>query len=281
MIVFVHGEHFAVEVRHEQARTSIIIEIGGVHAHAGARQAAITVSNAGNRGDLIEFSLATIDEKKISNRVVAYPQVDQSVVVDIGRDHAPYLAKVTGDARLLADVGERAIAIVVEQPAGHGRINFGDAIVMAAVIMDSAGFVEFLAEIHEAPYEKIKAAVIVVVKPDGTGSPTGSGDSRFFGYVGKRAVAVVVIKDAAAVLRDIKIRKTVAVVVPNRDALAKAARGHTGFFSYVGERAVAIVPIQSVSQRQVRIEKIALAAVYQGDVHPAVVVIIQKCAACS
>src|SRR5256884_2099151 len=202
MIVLVYGEHFAVEVRHEQAHPSIIIEIGGVHAHAGSRPAAVTVSNACSRGDLIEFSLATIDEEKIGHRVVAYPQVDQSVVVDVGRDHAPYLAEVTGNAGLLADVGERAITVVVKQPAGHGRINLGNAIVMAAVIVDSAGFVEFLAEVHEAPYEQVKAAIIVVVKPHRTGSPTGSGDSRFSRYIGKRAVSIVVIKDAAAVLRD-------------------------------------------------------------------------------
>ena len=120
MIVFVYGEHLAVEVRHEQIHPSIIVEIGRVHAHAGSRPAGITVSNAGSRGDLFEFSLATIDEEKIGHRVVAYPQVDQSVVVDVGRDHAPYLAEVTGDAGLLADVGERAITVVVEQPAGHG-----------------------------------------------------------------------------------------------------------------------------------------------------------------
>src|SRR5882762_3350319 len=185
MIVFVYGEHFAVEVRHEQVHPSTIVEIGGVHAHAGSRPAAITVSNAGSRGDLIEFSLATIDEEKIGHRVVAYPQVDQSVVVDVGRDHAPYLAEVTGDAGRLADLGERAITVVVEQPAGHGRINLGNTIVMAAVIVDSAGFVEFLAEVHEAPYEQVKAAIIVVVKPHGTGSPTGSGHSRFFRYIGK------------------------------------------------------------------------------------------------
>src|SRR5205823_6479141 len=47
MIVFIYGEHFAVEVSHEQAHPSVITEISRVHAHAGSRPAAITVSNAG------------------------------------------------------------------------------------------------------------------------------------------------------------------------------------------------------------------------------------------
>src|SRR6266513_6509812 len=119
MIVFIDGEHFAVEVRHEKVHPSIIIEIGRVHAHTRSRPADITVSNAGSRGDLIEFPLSTIDEEKIGHRVVAHPQVTQSIVVNIGRYHAPYLAEVTRNARLLADVGKRTITIVVEEPAGH------------------------------------------------------------------------------------------------------------------------------------------------------------------
>ena len=89
------------------------------------------------------------------------------------------------------------------------------------------------------------------------------------------------IKDAAAVLRDIEIRETVAVVIPDGNALAKAARRHTGFFRHVGERAVAIVPIQRVTQRRIGTEKIAFAAIHQVNVHPAVVVIVEKCAACT
>src|SRR6266481_5284872 len=118
--------------------------------------------------------------------------------------------------------------------------------------------------------------MIVVVKPHGTGSPTGSGDTRFFRYIGKRAVPIVVIKDAAAVLRYIEVRKTIAVVICNSDAHAKAARRHTGFFRYVGERSVVIVPIQRVAQRRARSEKIALAAVHHVNVHTAVVVIVEK-----
>src|ERR1700730_1442289 len=130
MIVFVNGEHFSVEVRHEEAHPSILIEIGRVYAHPRSRPAAIAVSNAGSRGDLIEFSLATIDEEKIGHRVVAYPEVDQSVVVDVGGNHAPYLPESAGDAGLLADLGERGITVVVGQPAGHGRINIGNTIWM-------------------------------------------------------------------------------------------------------------------------------------------------------
>src|SRR3984893_3250244 len=72
-IIFIYGEHFAVEVCHEQAHPSIIIKICRVHSHAGSRTARVTVSHAGSGGDLIESSLAAIDEKKIGHRVIAHP----------------------------------------------------------------------------------------------------------------------------------------------------------------------------------------------------------------
>src|ERR1700682_6240514 len=144
---------------------------------------------------------------------------------------------------------------------------------MAAVVMDSAGLVEFFAEIHEASDEQVQAAIFIVVEPHGAGSPSGSGESRFFRYIEKRSVSVIVIKDAAAVLGDVQVRKTVAVEIPDRDALSKDARSHTGFFRYVGERPVAIVLIQRVAQRGIGIVEIALAAVDQINVHPAIIVV--------
>src|SRR5438132_5481803 len=121
MIVFIYGEHFAVEVRYEQAHPSIIIEIGRIHAHARSCPAAITVSNAGSRRDLIKLSLATIDKQKIGHRVIAHPEVNQSVVVDIGRNRTPHLAEMTGDAGLVTDIGESAVSIIRSEERRVGK----------------------------------------------------------------------------------------------------------------------------------------------------------------
>src|SRR6202011_2253061 len=123
------------------------------------------------------------------------------------------------------------------------------------------------------------AAVIIVVEPHGTGSPTGSGDSRLFRHIGKRSVSVIVIKDAAAILGDVQVRKPVAVEIPDRDAVAKAARPYTSFFRYVRKCSVAIVFIQRVAQRGIGSVEIALAAVDQINVHPAIVIVVQERAA--
>ncbi len=55
-----------------------------------------------------------------------------------------------------------------------------------------------------------------------------------------------------------------------------ALPGNAGFFGHVGESAVAIVVVERVAQRLGRIVKIALATVDEVDVHPAVVVVVEK-----
>ena len=89
------------------------------------------------------------------------------------------------------------------------------------------------------------------------------------------------IENAAAVLRDIEVGKSVAIVVADGHALAVAAGSDAGFFGYIGERSVAIVSIESVAQRRIGIVKIAFAAVDQINVHPSVVVVVEKSAACA
>src|SRR5580693_9206945 len=167
----------------------------------------------------------------------------------------------------------------MEKPAGHRGIDFRNAIMNPSVLMDSAGFIQFFAEFGELPDEEIEAAVIVIIEPNRARSPPRRSYSRLFGNIRERTVAIVVIEDAAAVLRHIDIRKTVAVVITHGNALPVTAGRHPGSFRYIGERAVAIVFIEGVAQRQVRCEEIALPAIYQIDVHPAIVVVVEKCAA--
>ena len=77
----------------------------------------------------------------------------------------------------------------------------------------------YFAEIHEVADEQVEPAIVVVVEPDSAGSPSGSGDAGLLGHIGESAVAVVVIENAATVLRDVEVGKAVAVVVADRNAL--------------------------------------------------------------
>jgi hypothetical protein len=89
-----------------------------------------------------------------------------------------------------------------------------------------------------------------------------------------------VVQDASSILRHIQIGKTVAVIVAHGDALPVAAGSHARLLRDVGEGSIAIVAIERVAQGRIGIVEVALAAVDEIDVHPSVVVVIEKGAAC-
>jgi hypothetical protein len=131
-----------------------------------------------------------------------------------------------------------------------------------SVILNATRLVQLLAEIDEASHEKVQTAVVVVIEPNSAGPPTGGGHARFLRHVREGAVAVVVVEEAAPVLRDVQIRKTASVVIANRDALSESAGGNPGFFCNVGEGSISVVFVKRVSQRRIGREEIAFAAVH-------------------
>src|SRR5713101_3441953 len=198
MIIFVYGEQFAVQVADEQIHPAILVKVGGIDAHAGTRFAVRTVGDPGGCGDLIELSVPSIDEQEIGDGIVRYPKVHQPVIIYVCGDDSPSLAQVASDTGISAHVSKSSVAVVVEEPTGFRRINFGDAVVAAAVLVDTAGFVQFLAELHEVADEQVQTTVIVVVKPHRASSPTRSAQASLRSNVRKRPVTVVVVVQESA-----------------------------------------------------------------------------------
>src|SRR5207247_11095365 len=118
--------------------------------------------------------------------------------------------------------------------------------------------------------------MIVVIKPYGAGSPAGSGQAGLFRHIRKRPIAIVVIQNAAAVLRDVEIGPAVIIIVSYGGAHAVTAAGNTRFFRDVGKSAVAIVVVQRVTERRIWIVEITSYSVGQVQVHPDVVVVLDK-----
>src|SRR5262249_53138430 len=122
-------------------------------------------------------------------------------------------------------------------------------------------------------------AIIVIVEPDCTGGPTRGSDPCLVGHVSEGAIAIVPVKNAAAVLRNIEIGKPIKVVIGHSNAHSVASAWHASLLRYVGKRAIAIVTIQRVAKRGLWVEEIAAAAIDQIDVHPAVIVVVEEGAA--
>src|SRR5215472_8596973 len=138
-----------------------------------------------------------------------------------------------------------------------------------------------LAEIDEAANEEIETPIIVIIKPHGAGGPAGSCNASFFSDIRECAVTVVVIEDAAAVLSHIEIGETVPVIIADGCPHAIAAAHDAGLFGNICKRTVAIVVVKGVAQRPGGRPEIARTTIHQIDVHPAIVVVVKKCAACA
>ncbi len=160
-----------------------------------------------------------------------------------------------------------------------GLIEARNAISVLAFLARSAGLVQGLGELHKLADEQVQPAIVVVIEPDGAGGPSWRGYAGFLGHIGKSAVAIVVVQDAFAVLRDVQVGEAVAIVVADCHALAVPAGCHSRLLGHVGERAIAIIAIERVAQGRIGIEEIALSAVDQVDVHPPVVVVVEESAA--
>src|SRR2546429_8169542 len=85
----------------------------------------------------------------------------------------------------------------MKEPVGHGLVDGGAAIPTLAgeLIATPNGFVELC----ELQNEKIEAAVVVVIEPDGARAPAGSGDSGFGGDIGESAITIVVVENTLSV----------------------------------------------------------------------------------
>src|SRR5579883_1149349 len=113
-IVLINRIHFVVDVGDKKVLPAIVVEIGGIDAHAGARPALLAESHAGIEANVRECAVLFVKEEKIFDGIVGDEKVHPSVVVDVGGDDAPGLAKGFSHARLFGNVGEGSVAIVVE-----------------------------------------------------------------------------------------------------------------------------------------------------------------------
>src|SRR6185436_710563 len=113
--------------------------------------------------------------------------------------------------RFLTDVGELAVAVVVEKMARAWFEKTRHAIVTTAHSFIGAENVQRLFVHHKTRDKEIEFAIIVIIKPNSAGGPAGRRHSGFIGHIGERAIAVIVIKNIPAITGDVKINPTVAI----------------------------------------------------------------------
>src|SRR5690242_15724189 len=125
--------------------------------------------------------------------------------------------------------------------------------------------------------QQVEPSVFIVVKPSRAGGP-----SVFIGYaslggdVGKGPIAVIVIKDSAAVAGHVEIGIAVVVEVSNRNSLAVVSfTSDAGLRSDVSKSSVAIVVIEGAAQRLGWFVDIGGGGLDEIQVHEPVLIVVQ------
>ena len=132
--------------------------------------------------------------------------------------------------------------------------------------------------IDEAADEQIEPAVVVVVEPDGAGRPAGRFARPAFSVTSREcAVAIVADRECSARRRSRKYRASRRCRNRRPRRPCRTCHPRTpALFGHIGKCSVAIVFVERVANGLRRLEEIARTAVDQVDVHPAVVVVIEK-----
>src|SRR5207248_3046955 len=203
LLVVIKTEKLTIDISHEKILPAIAIIVRRVHSHSRARFACVAVGHARRQSNLFKSSAALIDKKKVRHRVVGYKQIHEPIVVDIGSDCAKRFPRRISDARFFANIGELAVAVVVEEMAGPGLEKTRDTIVTAAHPLIGTKNVQRLLVNYKARNKEIELAVIVIIKPDSAGRPAERGDACLIRHIGERTIAVIVIKNIAAITGDI------------------------------------------------------------------------------
>ena len=208
-VVAVEREHLLVDVGHEQVLPAVLVEVGRIDAHPRARRAVGAEPHLGGQPDLFPLALAAVGEEEVLDGVVGDEQVDEAVVVDVGGHHAQRLAHGAGDVGAGGDVGEGAVAVVVEDRARRGPEHPRDAVEALAELVVAAEHVVLQVELDKRAEEQVEAAVVVVVEPHGAGGPVRRlVQAGLLRDVGKGPVAVVAIENRAAVGGDEDVRSS-------------------------------------------------------------------------
>ena len=184
------------------------------------------------------------------------------------------------DAGRLAHVGERAVAVVVEQLHEAGRQAARPAVdrhALPAAIGAFARLGQLLERrVEIARDQQIEAAVAVVVDPRAAAAVAGRGrrQPRLRRHVGEGAVAVVAIQGVVAVAGDEQVVEAVVVEVADGHRRRPAGAGQSGFRRDVGEGAVAVVLVEAIGGFGRR--GLQPGPAQHQHVEPAVVVVVEE-----
>ena len=260
---------------------AIAIIVGRVDAHAGLFSPVGTVGHACLGTDLGESTLAIVVIEQARRRVVGYVKIEAAVFVVIQPQHAQPVVASGVDAELLRDIGKGAVAIVVVETVAAALQSARPAIDRDAAILAEHAVAELGQvvdiQVHVVGDIEIEVAIVVIIAESRTRSPTiGIGDAGFDGDVGEGAVVVVVVKRRSMEAGNVDVFPAVVIVVADRHTVSPTAKIQARLRRDVGKRTVMVVVIKPRRMALARPVVFDGRAVNQKNIHPSVVVVVER-----
>src|SRR3954471_23291193 len=222
-LVAVERVVFLGEVRHEQAETSAVIVVAKRDAHAPLLGTVLADCHAKRKRLLLEGAVLLIDVHEVGSGIVRDIQVGPPVVVVIEPgDAQSEVSAGIAYARLLGDVGEVAVPVIVKEEIGFTRETARPALHRNAAIFTRLVLAEFgqsrEVDLDVAADEEIELSIVIVVREAAAGRPSARADARTPGDVLERAVVAIVIEAVSPDTGDVHVLPAVAIHVGGADA---------------------------------------------------------------
>src|SRR5271165_5264301 len=192
---------------------------------------------------------------------------------------------MAANAPLFRNVAKGSVAVVQEELIRLPLVELRMAVVSCPT--KSAQRLGGVRPLHVIDDEKIEQAVVVHVDPGSRNCPVSSKlrigtvqarvQSRFYGHVTKRTVAVVVVERAVVQAGNKEIGVAVIIVVCYGDAHVVARASQASRVGHVGEDAVTVVAKQAIAVfGRVFFQRGDVGAVGEEDVGTAVAVVVEN-----
>src|SRR5262249_31980245 len=208
-----------IEVRDNNIRPAVAINVGGVSSHARFGLAVFADGDAGLESHFAEATVVIVAEKEIRVSVVGDEDVLPAVVVEVECNYAQTAAGVRPDPGRFSNILEGAVAVVMVKrrllPAKLIRV----AVSPVPRLLVAAPDVIIRRPSHVICDREIEFAVPVIIEPRGARRPFAFvRDAGPLGNIREGSVAVVMVEDRTLVTQYHQIGVTVIIVISHGDA---------------------------------------------------------------
>src|SRR5690348_6811890 len=123
-------EHVSLvrQIGNHNVGTSVVIVIAEINSHAGESLAIFVVAHARKQTNFRERTIPIVVIQKALDRVIGDKDIGESIAIVVRKRDAESLAVWVGDSRLLRNICEGTVAIIVIKDVRESRVVVGMAI---------------------------------------------------------------------------------------------------------------------------------------------------------